>query len=152
MKKDQEMLFEQHVTMLEHLLRRISTIIKRRGRNILTEFSITPPQFNALLCLKKYGTLTIGELGEKMYLACSTATDLIDRMERNNLVTRVRDTKDRRVVRIKLLEQGYKMYDEVMAARISYLSSMLEQVAVNDRETMIQSMQLLYNIMTEQEN
>lgn len=136
-----------HVEELERLLRRISSIIKRRGRDILTDFKITPPQFNALLVLRKNGEMTIGELGEKMYLACSTATDLVDRMERNGLVSRVRDTKDRRVIRVRVLEKGNQMVDEVMTARINYLEGVLNQVKLDDCQAMIKSMSLLYELM-----
>src|ERR1700732_4475617 len=70
----------EQVTSIESLLRHVSTVIRRRGRNILSDFSITPPQFDALLFLDEHGDLTIGELSNKMYLAYSTTTDLVDRM------------------------------------------------------------------------
>src|SRR5665647_3009493 len=72
--------FTETVGELEWLLRHVSTVIRIRGREILANFNITPPQLTALQVLQKNGTITIGELGEKMYLAYSTATDLIDRM------------------------------------------------------------------------
>ncbi len=139
------------VEELEFLLRKISAIIKRRGRDILTNFKITPPQFNALLVLRRHGDMTIGELGEQMYLACSTATDLVDRMERNGLVERVRDTNDRRVIRIHVLEKGEEILGEVMTARTDYLEEVLEHVSSNECQVMIQSMSLLYKMMTEEE-
>ena len=49
--------------------------------------------------------MTIGDLSNKMYLAFSTTTDLIDRMEKSELVQRIRDEQDRRVVRIHLLSR-----------------------------------------------
>ena len=82
-----------------------------------------------------------------MYLACSTATDLVDRMERNGLVSRVRDTKDRRVIRVRVLEKGNQMVDEVMTARINYLEGVLKQVKLDDCQAMIKSMSLLYELM-----
>jgi len=50
--------------------------------------------------------MTIGELSNIMYLAFSTTTDLVDRMEKNELVMRIRDDQDRRVVHIHLLQEG----------------------------------------------
>jgi len=139
------------VEELEFLLRKISAIIKRRGRDILTDFKITPPQFNALLVLRKNGDMTIGELGEAMYLACSTATDLIDRMERNGLVERVRDTNDRRVIRIHVLDKGEEVLEHVMIARKNYLQEVLEHVNNGQCQQMIESMSLLYDKMTKEE-
>ncbi len=70
--------------------------------------------------------MTVGELSNKMYLACSTTTDLIDRMERNGLVSRVRDEHDRRVVRIHLLEKGERIIEEVIEKRQRDLARVLE--------------------------
>src|SRR5690554_353584 len=88
------------VASIEKDLRYIAGLIKQKGREILSNYTITPPQFVALQWLLEEGDMTIGELSTKMYLAFSTTTDLIDRMENNHLVKRVRDEKDRRVVRI----------------------------------------------------
>jgi MarR family transcriptional regulator, organic hydroperoxide resistance regulator len=116
---------EQTVADLEKALRHISAIIKQKGREILNDYTITPPQFVALQWLWENGDLTIGELSNKMYLACSTTTDLVDRMEKNHLVLRVKDPKDRRVVRIHLLQEGERIIEEVIAKRQHYLKDML---------------------------
>ncbi|MBO1909756.1 MarR family transcriptional regulator, partial [Microvirga sp. 3-52] len=100
-------------------------IIKHSGRKILKNYTITPPQFIALQWLFEHGDMTIGDLSNKMYLAFSTTTDLVDRMEKNNLVKRVRDDKDRRVVRIHLLDEGKRVIEEVIDKRRDYLNSVL---------------------------
>jgi MarR family transcriptional regulator, organic hydroperoxide resistance regulator len=117
---------EKTVAELEKLLRYISENLKQRGREILTQYPITPPQFVALQWLLEEGDLTIGELSNKMYLACSTTTDLVDRMEKNGLVARVKDQHDRRVVRIHLLEKGERIIDEVIKKRQHDLAQVLQ--------------------------
>lgn len=143
--------FITQVDDVERLLRTVSTIIKKRGREILSDFEITPPQFNALLTLIQEGSLTIGDLGEKMYLACSTATDLVDRMERNGLVARERDTNDRRVIRLKVLVRGHQMLEEVMTARRKYLSGVLERISEEETASMIIALTHLAELMTQEE-
>lgn len=113
------------VAAIEKDLRYISGIIKQKGREMLTNYKITPPQFIALQWLFEEGDMTIGELSTKMFLAFSTTTDLVDRMERNQLVVRVKDLKDRRVVRIHLLEEGERIIDEVIKKRQAYLEEVL---------------------------
>jgi MarR family transcriptional regulator, organic hydroperoxide resistance regulator len=111
---------------IEKDLRYISGIIKQKGREILSNYTITPPQFIALQWLFEEGDMTIGELSNKMFLACSTTTDLVDRMEKNQLVVRVKDPNDRRVVRIHLLEEGERIIDEVIKKRQVYLQEVLK--------------------------
>ncbi|KAA0549201.1 MarR family transcriptional regulator [Bacillus sp. BGMRC 2118] len=109
----------------EKSLRYISGIIKQKGREMLNQYTITPPQFVALQWLLENGDMTIGELSNKMYLAFSTTTDLIDRMEKNELVVRVKDENDRRVVRIHLLSEGERIIEEVIHKRQKYLEEIL---------------------------
>ncbi|AEB24951.1 MULTISPECIES: MarR family winged helix-turn-helix transcriptional regulator [Bacillus] len=116
----------EHVADIEKSLRHIAAIIKQKGREILNQYSITPPQFVGLQWLYELGDMTIGELSGKMYLACSTTTDLIDRMEKNKLVERVKDPADRRVVRIHLLAEGERIIQEVILKRQAYLRDMFE--------------------------
>lgn len=104
----------EHVADIEKSLRHIAAIIKQKGREILNQYAITPPQFVGLQWLYELGDMTIGELSGKMYLACSTTTDLIDRMQKNALVERVKDPSDRRVVRIHLLPEGERIIQEVI--------------------------------------
>lgn len=144
--KDQP-LTPETVVEIERLLREISAVVKRKGREILNHFPITPPQFTALTWLKDEGDLTIGDLSQKMCLACSTMTDLIDRMEKNELVTRIRDEKDRRVVRIHLLDYGEKIINEVLAARRASLHNALASETNETAILMREHLQLLYDKM-----
>ena len=113
---------------IEENLRRVCYKIKKKGREILNDVDITPPQFEALQYLRNEENLTIGELSSRMYLACSTVTDLLDRMERNELVRRVKDENDRRIVRIVVLQKGHDLIKRVMENRINYVESILSQL------------------------
>ncbi|MFD1030461.1 MarR family winged helix-turn-helix transcriptional regulator [Metaplanococcus flavidus] len=115
------------VAFMEKELRYISGIIKQKGREILNSYTITPPQFIALQWLFEHGDMTIGDLSNKMYLAFSTTTDLVDRMEKNELVVRIREEQDRRVVRIKLLKEGERIIEEVIHKRQDYLQNVLKE-------------------------
>lgn len=128
------------VADIEKSLRYIAVIIKQKGREILSNYTITPPQFVALQWLLEDGDMTIGELSNKMYLACSTTTDLVDRMEKNELVQRVKDTNDRRVVRIHLQHEGERIIEEVIQKRQDYLHEVLKNFS--DEEVILLEQQL----------
>lgn len=130
--EDSQIVIGETVANIEKDLRYISGIIKQKGREMLTNYKITPPQFIALQWLFDEGDMTIGELSSKMYLACSTTTDLVDRMEKNNLVMRVKKPSDRRVVQIHLLEEGERIIDEVIKKRQAYLTEVLTNFSVEE--------------------
>lgn len=140
-------LIDRQVVEIEDLLRSVNNILRKRGRDFLGSFDITGPQFDALNVLRDFGELTMGELCTKMFLACSTATDLIDRMERNGLIERVRDTADRRVIRLKVLPKGNKVIDQVLEVRRSYLATILSELDAADKERLIQSLDQINFLM-----
>lgn len=125
----------QSIATIEKQLRIVANVIKQKGREILTEYDVSPPQFVALQWLLDHGEMTIGELSNKMYLAFSTTTDLINRMENNDLVQRVKDEHDKRMVRILLLEKGHKIIDSVIKKRQSYLKELLSEMPELDIST-----------------
>jgi MarR family transcriptional regulator, organic hydroperoxide resistance regulator len=135
------------VANIEKDLRYISGIIKQKGREMLSTYTITPPQFVALQWLFEDGDMTIGELSNKMYLACSTTTDLVDRMEKNLLVERVKNPNDRRVVRIHLLEEGKRIIDEVIKKRQVYLEEVLVDFSTDEIQLLQKSLKKLHQEM-----
>jgi DNA-binding MarR family transcriptional regulator len=135
------------VTDIENSLRQIDYIIRKKGREILKDHSITAPQFIALQRIASKENLTIGELSNEMALACSTITDLVDRMERNNLVSRFKDKNDRRIVRIKVNDKGNKVVEDVLNRRKDYLSKVLEDFNIEEKEVLARNLMKLYNVM-----
>lgn len=135
------------VVNIEENLRLVCGKVKNKGREILSDYDITPPQFNALLTLIEYDGLTIGELSSKMYLACSTVTDLLDRMERNELVIRVKDEKDRRIVRIEVLDKGNDLIEKILNTRRLYLSSVLSGCKDEKLDELVENIELLNSLM-----
>ncbi len=119
---------DPRVIEIEENFRQVCTKIKMKGRSIFNEFEITPPQFAALLELLDHGDMTTSELSAKMYLACSTVTDLLDRMERNALIERQKDEKDKRIVRIHVLDKGHQLIEEILYVRCQYIESIIKEL------------------------
>jgi len=71
--------------------------------------NLTSAQFNVLLLLQAAGAdgLRMGEIGRKLVVTKSNVTGLIDRLERNGLVTRV-SPRDRRATVVRLTDAGAK--------------------------------------------
>lgn len=143
---------DRPIAEIERDLRYIAGIVKQKGRKILKNYAITTPQFVALQWLLEDGDLTIGELSNKINLAFSTTTDLIDRMEKNELVVRKRDTKDRRVVRIHLLSKGKEIIREVIVKRQAYLEAVLDKVSAEHVDALRLDLKLLLQKMRQDQD
>jgi len=135
---------EETVAEIEKYLRRIDYTIRKKGREIILEENITIPQFHALQILIHHGKLTIGDLSQKMSLACSTITDLIDRMEKTQLVARKRSEKDKRVVIVEVLPKGHEILEKVLIKRREYLRGKISHYKLEEMENLRRELQILY--------
>ncbi len=64
------------------------------------------------------GTLSLGQLAERLACVKSNITQLIDRLEAEGLVERIQDPDDRRSMRATITDEGKKRYaDGVRAER-----------------------------------
>ncbi|WP_226676019.1 MarR family winged helix-turn-helix transcriptional regulator [Rossellomorea aquimaris] len=80
--------------------------ITKLYRSLLEEIGVTYPQYLALLVLWEEQTISVKELGRKLFLDSGTLTPMLKRMEANGLVERTRSKEDERSVVISLTERG----------------------------------------------
>jgi MarR family transcriptional regulator, organic hydroperoxide resistance regulator len=73
---------------------------------LLQPLGLTYPQYIAIAALNAADGLTVSQLGAELRLESNTLTPLLKRMESAGWLTRSRDTKDERQVRLHLTEAG----------------------------------------------
>lgn len=79
---------------------------RRLTKQAARELGLTGPQLTVIKLLETFGDLSLSSLSERIRAQNSTVTGIIDRMEREGLVSRERSTSDRRVVYIRLTPKG----------------------------------------------
>ncbi len=80
--------------------------VNRFYKPLLDKLGLTYLQYLLIVLLRDKDGQTVSEIGEQLFLESSTLTPLIKRMEAAGHLTRRRDTKDERVVRVSLTDQG----------------------------------------------
>ena len=86
---------------------------RRVTKELARRVQLTGPQLTVVKILEGIGDISLSELSDKIRAQNSTVTGIIDRMEREGLVLRVRSTEDRRVVHIRLTEKGEKLARDI---------------------------------------
>lgn len=89
---------------------------------------LTPSQFTVVECLGHKGGMTLGELSQKMLMSCGNITVVVDNLEKEGLVERLRCENDRRVVYVNLTASGKQCFDAIFpehAVHIQALASVL---------------------------
>ncbi len=105
--------------------RRITKELARRA-------DLTGPQLTVVKLLEQIGDLSLSELSERIRAQNSTVTGIIDRMEREGLVTRERSKEDRRVVSIKLSAKGRELAQEIPVEPMEIFKGALESLSAQE--------------------
>ncbi|WEG72431.1 MarR family winged helix-turn-helix transcriptional regulator [Vagococcus intermedius] len=99
----------------------IGFIAKDASKTIVDEFNkrlkkndISNAQWTALFFIGQSNGLSQKELGAKTNSKESSIARLLDRMEQDELCKRIRDPKDRRIIRVSLTPKGEKIRSSLL--------------------------------------
>jgi len=88
--------------------------LTRRLTGVLKPADLSPTQYNVLRILRgSPAGLPCGEIASRMITRDPDITRLLDRMEKRGLVSRCRETKDRRMVLTRITPEGLKILGEL---------------------------------------
>jgi MarR family transcriptional regulator, organic hydroperoxide resistance regulator len=118
----------------------LSTETRRVTKELARRANVTGPQLTVVKLLETIGDLSLSELSDKIRAQNSTVTGIIDRMEREGLVLRVRSTEDRRVVRIHLTEKGQDLAREIPVEPMEILRSALSGLSAAETAELLRLM------------
>jgi len=102
----------------------------------LQEQDISPPRFMALQILALHPGITITTLAQQLKLTLGSASQLVDRLENDDLVIRQEAPNDRRVRRIFLLEKGKNILNAVHRMTSVKLDQQLNAVPTDHINTL----------------
>lgn len=116
--------------------------VNRRLNGMIRELmpdGLTVDQFSTLRYLRSREMCTSSELADIFCVGKSSITAIITRLSDKNLIMRLPDEKDRRVIYLALTEEGIKicdgMEDKVHQLLSKYISHFEEQEALTFIET-----------------
>jgi len=95
----------------------------RAYKPLLDEVGLTYLQYAALIALAEKDDQTVGGLGRKLFLDSSTLTPLLKRLEAMGHITRQRDPKDERQVRIGLTKAGREIREKAFCGRTALVDA-----------------------------
>ncbi len=83
-----------------------SRLVVQAYRPLLADLGLTYPQYLVMLVLWERDGVSVGDLGEQLFLDSGTLTPLLKRLEKQGLVERIRSPQDDRTVENFLTEAG----------------------------------------------
>jgi MarR family transcriptional regulator, 2-MHQ and catechol-resistance regulon repressor len=134
-----------HFTGSRAEMRTLDTFIKltRCTNSVLARLAerqtvgdLTYSQFAVLEALYHLGSMTQGDVSSKILKSSSNLTTVIDNLERDGLVRRERDAKDRRVIHVHLTEAGRGKIEAVFPNHVAALVEEFSGLSASEQETL----------------
>jgi MarR family 2-MHQ and catechol resistance regulon transcriptional repressor len=97
---------------------------------------LTVGQFGVLETLYHLGPLKTGELGSKLLTSKPNLTAVLDNLERDKMVRRVRSPEDGRAFLIQLTPKGRKFIHKLFPSFVTYLKTMFSSLEAEELETL----------------
>ena len=108
------MAIEQFSRSLPMMLYRTLDAVMPRFRKIFNEFGLTEQQWRVLRVLWEHEAVTLNRLADLTLVPAPSLVGIVDRLERDQRVTRQRSQADRRKVNVVLTSQGAALEDDIM--------------------------------------
>ncbi|WP_372758041.1 MarR family winged helix-turn-helix transcriptional regulator [Mariniflexile sp.] len=89
-----------------------SRLVTKCYQPVLDSLGITYPQYLVLMVLWENDSVNLSLLSEKLMLQSNTLTPLLKRMEKMDLITRLRSKTDERNIIISLTKKGIDIKNE----------------------------------------
>jgi DNA-binding MarR family transcriptional regulator len=110
--------------------------------NFLKELKLTKPQAMTIGQIYKEPK-TIGQITEAIQLSYSTVSGIIDRLERDGWIQRVRDKSDRRVIWIQKTEKMDEIRNTLDFYQEQFFQTVLGDLGTDDLDGIMRSLELL---------
>jgi MarR family transcriptional regulator, organic hydroperoxide resistance regulator len=87
-------------------IRRVFQVVNEQSKKAKRETGLTGPQLWAIKMIGDFSPIRVSDLAARMYLHPATVVGILNRLESQGLIKRIRTNEDRRVVKIELADAG----------------------------------------------
>ena len=128
-------------------IRLIRSAHRRYSAQLMKRYRMTGQQVGALAIVARTPGISLGELGQRMYLHISTCSGIADRLERKGYLERRRDREDRRVVHLHLTPRGRRTIEGIPVGGFGILMRDIRRLPPGELHNVCEAMKILMRVM-----
>ena len=132
---------------ISSLLKDINYQLNSSMRETFKHSDFTVPQITALQILYTNEKMTLSALSHEMRLANSTVSGIIDRLEKLELVERIRSNEDKRQVYLSLSSKNEYLKEHINSAVNDHLNSLTTKASQEELGTIIEGLSLFKDLL-----
>jgi DNA-binding MarR family transcriptional regulator len=132
-------------------IRRVFQVVHEQSRKAEQATGLTSPQLWAIKTIAQESPIMVSDIARRMYLHPATIVGILDRLEKQNLVIRVRSIDDRRVVRVELTATGRTLLKKAPEVAQNLLVEGLEKLPQRNLNKIASSINQIVRILGAQD-
>lgn len=142
-------------SMVDSISQNIFTVLPLLRKRLLHmdvihgEHGIPLSHVQVLSMLNETGSMSVSEISHRLGIAKPNITPLVDRLIDDDLVDRIRDTQDRRVVNIVILDAGKEKLARIRKSISEQVQKWAQNISAADFRELADSLQSLTRILME---
>lgn len=125
------------------VLNRTLKSIKKRVEEDIKCLGLNPTEFAVLELIYNKGEQPIQKIGEKVLIASSSITYVVDKLEKKKLLERKPCPGDRRITFAAITAKGTELMNEIFPQHKTAIQEILSGLDTNEKENMIQQLKKL---------
>lgn len=141
---------EKHQELLI-ALRKVIRAIDLHSKHLNKTSGLTSPQLLIMLEIDKAPGINSSQVAKNVNLSAATVTNILDRLENKSLVSRVRDTQDKRKVGLFLTDAGKALLLNAPQALQEHFINKFSSLAQWEQSQLLSSMERLSEMMNADE-
>jgi len=136
-------------TKVANLFREVMILFRNSMSKVFGNSGITPPQGMVLGILSRENKLKITELSSKLSLSNSTISGIVDRLEKQGMVERVRSDTDRRVVYVQISPEFKEMHQSFHNRFEKNIENVMSKGTSEDLEKIFEGLSTLKKLLSD---
>lgn len=141
---------EKHQELLISL-RKVIRAIDLHSKQLSKTSGLTSPQLLIMLEIDKVSGVNSSQVAKIVNLSAATVTNILDRLENKELISRVRDTKDKRKVGLYLTDNGKTLLNSAPQPLQQHFIENFSNLAQWEQSQLLSSIERLADMMNANE-
>ena len=128
-------------------IRRVFQVINEQSKRVKRKTGLTGPQLWTMKTIGELSPLRVSDLAKRLYLHPATVVGILNRLELQGLIRRIRTTDDRRVVNVELTAAGNALLCKAPQVAQGLLVTGLEELPAEKLQVISAGLQELVSIL-----
>ncbi|AXI07741.1 MarR family transcriptional regulator [Oceanobacillus zhaokaii] len=125
------------------VLSRALEAIERKTAESIKDYDLNLTEFAVLELLFNKGDQPIQKIGQKILIASSSITYVVDKLEKKKYVMRVACPTDRRVTYAAITDEGRGLMGEIFPKHLELMTGIMSTLGIEEKEMVIEQIKKL---------